>query len=84
MKKRSNPLRAWLGRQPPNLTQVELARRLGITEGYVSQLTDEGTTVTPSLALAVRIEDITGREVAPREIYHFVRANIDRKRKVEA
>lgn len=59
MTKRQTPgqrLKAYITEQ--GITQREMAARLDITDAHISDLINRG--VTPSLALAVRIEDLTG------------------------
>jgi 3,4-dihydroxy 2-butanone 4-phosphate synthase/GTP cyclohydrolase II len=56
-------LSRWLERT--GMTQAELARRLGITQGRVSQIV---AGAAPSLELAVRIEGLTGGRVRASEL----------------
>ena len=56
-------LARWLERT--GITQAELAHKLGITQGRVSQIL---AGASPSLDLAMRIEAVTGGRVAVREL----------------
>ena len=55
-------LSEWLANS--NVSQTELARRLGVTQGRVSQLV---AGAQPSLELAMRISTATGQKVLPQD-----------------
>jgi transcriptional regulator with XRE-family HTH domain len=69
---RTNPLRQWIETQPIDITQASIARRLGLSRSYVSELFSDDEPKTPSLKLSVAIEELTDGAVTPVDILAFI------------
>lgn len=74
-----NPLRAWLEKQPREVTMASIARYLNVDPSYVSDMMREASTVLPSLTIAVAIERRTKGKVKPHQIYDFAVSNREKE-----
>jgi transcriptional regulator with XRE-family HTH domain len=78
--KEINPFKRWLIRQPPELTQMQVADKLGVTRSYMSHLMSDTDPRMPSLDLAVKIEAATDGHVTPTDMHRFVARNLRRRK----
>jgi hypothetical protein len=71
----TNPFRAWLEKQPPEITMVTIARQLGVTRAYVGLLMAEGSIRMPSLNIIAKIEAVTDGAVTAKRLANYAARN---------
>jgi len=70
-----NPFRRWLETQPRAVTQISIAKQVGVDRSYISDLMSENSLIFPSLQLAFRIELLTKGRVTARMLHDFAAHN---------
>lgn len=66
-------------RRQNNITQVELAQRIGCTQSYVSQIERRSNPLVPKKEIARAIYEITNGAVTPNDFYDLAVGQQDQK-----